>query len=429
MSKNIIVLGSQWGDEGKGKVVDLLIEGAHAAVRFQGGHNAGHTLVVKGQKTVLRLVPSAILRKKVFCFIGNGVVLSLPALFEELDTLEARGVQAQERLLVSESCPLVLPHHVVLDKIREQARGDNKIGTTLRGIGPAYEDKVARRGLRVVDLFNEKRLRERLEALLDFHNFVLTRYYDHKPVDHAQTLEQLLSDGQRIQSMVADVPARLMSLKKQGRNILFEGAQGSFLDIDHGTYPYVTSSNTIAGAAATGAGFGPLYMDEVLGVTKAYTTRVGSGPYPTELTDEVAQHLAEKGLEFGAVTGRPRRCGWFDAVLLNRSVQLNSMSQLCINKIDVLDELPTIKICTAYRLNGEILETFPVDLEDFAACEPVYEILPGWQTSTRGVTEWGALPKEAKAYLKRIEALTEVPIAIVSTGADRAETIVLKNLF
>ncbi|TCO76976.1 adenylosuccinate synthetase [Plasticicumulans lactativorans] len=427
MGKNVVVIGTQWGDEGKGKVVDLLTERAGAVVRFQGGHNAGHTLVIGGEKTVLHLIPSGILREGVECLIGNGVVLSPEALLTEIDRLEARGIAVSERLRISEACPLILPYHVALDQARERARGDKAIGTTGRGIGPAYEDKVARRAVRVGDLFCTGRLTEKLREVLDLHNFTLQHYYKVDPVDYARTYDLALQLAERLAPMVTDVTSRLFWHRTQGHHLMFEGAQGALLDVDHGTYPYVTSSNTTAGGAATGTGFGPLYLDYVLGIAKAYTTRVGGGPFPTELDDAVGEHLGSKGHEFGATTGRRRRCGWFDAVVLRRSVQNNSISGLCVTKLDVLDGLETIKLCVAYRYAGQTLDVPPVGAEAFAACEPVYEEMPGWQQPTFGVTRYEDLPANARAYLKRIEAVTGVPVDMISTGPDRAETIVLRD--
>lgn len=429
MGKNVVILGSQWGDEGKGKVVDLLVEKAAGVIRFQGGHNAGHTLVINGKKTVLRLIPSGILRENVMCFIGNGVVVSPTALLEEIQGLEQVGINVRERLRISEASQLVMPYHVILDKTREQARGKLAIGTTGRGIGPAYEDKIARRGLRVNDLFNPEGFAEKLKAILDYHNFILKHYYQVDTLDYQQLLAETLRLGEEIKPMVADIPALLAQYRETGANLMFEGAQGSFLDIDHGTYPYVTSSNTTAGGAATGSGFGPLYLDYVLGITKAYTTRVGSGPFPTELFDEVGQHLATRGHEFGSVTGRPRRCGWFDAVAMRRSVEINSISGLCVTKMDVLDGLDTIKICIGYKRGTETLTLTPSSAEGYEGCEPIYEQLPGWHDSTLGIKEFGKLPINAQNYLKRIQELAGVPIDLISTGPDRNETIVLRHPF
>lgn len=427
--KSIVILGSQWGDEGKGKVVDLLVKHAAVVARFQGGHNAGHTLVINGEKTILRLIPSGILNKHVQCLIGNGVVLSPTALLQEIGELEKKGVDVKNRLRISESCTLILPYHVALDHARETARGKAAIGTTGRGIGPAYEDKIARRALRFGDLFDAKRFASKLEEVLDYHNFVLQNYHHHEPIDYQQVLENTLGLVPQLESMRADVSALLANYRQQGKNILFEGAQGTLLDVDHGTYPFVTSSNTVAGAACVGTGFGPCYLDYILGITKAYTTRVGSGPFPTELKDEVGAELAKRGNEFGSVTGRPRRCGWLDMVIVKRSIQLNSLSGLCITKLDVLDTFPTIKICTKYKLHGKDISELPIEATDLAACEPIYEELPGWQTSTVGIKTFEQLPKQAQNYLRRIEQLAEIPIDMISTGPDRDETIVLRNPF
>lgn len=417
MGKNVVVIGTHWGDEGKGKVVDLLTDHAAAVVRFQGGHNAGHTLVVNGQKTVVHLIPSGILRSDVICLIGNGVVLSLTALIEEMRELEERGIKVRDRLKISPGCPLILPYHVSLDLMRENVRGNQKIGTTGRGIGPAYEDKVARRGLRVVDLYDAKQFATKLEEVMDYHNFVLENYFHTDSVDFQQTLAEALNQGEEIKPMVADVVNILQNLRSEGKNILFEGAQGSMLDIDHGTYPYVTSSNTTAGAISSGCGVGPLHLDYILGITKAYTTRVGSGPFPTELFDAIGSHLSSKGNEFGATTGRPRRCGWFDAVALKRVIQINSISGLCITKLDVLDGLEEINLCTDY-----------IDA-DSEQPKPVYETVPGWGESTVKVRSQAELPPAARKYLARIEELCGIPIDIISTGPDRVETIILNNAF
>jgi adenylosuccinate synthase len=429
MGKNVVVIGTQWGDEGKGKIVDLLTDKAHAVVRFQGGHNAGHTLVINGKKTVLHLIPSGILRNGVMCLIGNGVVLSPSALFEEIDTVERGGVPVMERLRVSESCPLILPYHVALDAARERARGKQAIGTTGRGIGPAYEDKVSRRGLRVADLFDTSSFATKLREVMDYHNFALEHYFKGEKVDYQKTLDQTLGLAERIRALVCDVPEMLDRFMHDGKSILFEGAQGTFLDIDHGTYPFVTSSNTSAGAAASGSGVGPNRLDYVLGITKAYSTRVGAGPFPTELFDGVGDRLGERGQEFGATTGRKRRCGWFDAVAVRRARQINGFSGLCITKLDVLDGLETIKLSVAYRCDGKELTSPPCGADALAKCEPVYEELPGWKESTVGIKRYEALPKNAKNYLKRIEEISGVPIDIISTGADREETIILQHPF
>lgn len=430
MAKNVVVLGTQWGDEGKGKIVDLLTDKASYVVRYQGGHNAGHTLVIDGEKTVLHLIPSGILRPNVKCVIGNGVVLSPEAFLKEMTMLEQRGVPVKERLLVSEACPLILPFHVALDVAREAARGDKKIGTTGRGIGPAYEDKVARRGLRIGDLFNPELFAEKLKVLMELHNFTLTQYYKLDPIDYQTTLDNALSMADTLKSMVVDVTDLLDKARKAGQEIMFEGAQGTLLDIDHGTYPYVTSSNTTAGGVATGAGFGPRYIDYVLGIVKAYTTRVGSGPFPTELQCEIGEHLGVKGHEFGATTGRKRRCGWFDAVAVRRAVQLNSISGFCLTKLDVMDGLAEVKICVGYRQpDGSITDVPPLAAEGYELVTPVYETMPGWSESTFGVQSLDGLPQNALNYIKRLEEVTGVPIDIVSTGPDRVQTIVLLHPF
>ena len=429
MGKNVVVLGTQWGDEGKGKIVDLLTEQVSAVVRFQGGHNAGHTLVIDGKKTVLHLIPSGVLRENVLCLIGNGVVLSPEALIKEMRGLEEAGVPVRERLKLSGACPLILPYHVALDQARELARGNAKIGTTGRGIGPAYEDKVARRGLRLADLMDAKRFEEKLREVVAYHNFTLKNYYKVEEVDVEQVLAEALEMGEQLRPLVADVTAILHKMRKNGESIMFEGAQGSLLDIDHGTYPFVTSSNTTAGGTSTGSGFGPLYLDYILGITKAYTTRVGGGPFPTELDCEIGDRLAERGHEFGSTTGRARRCGWFDAVALKHAVQINSVSGICLTKLDVLDGLETINICTGYLdAQGNPVETLTRS-KDYEAVQPEYEEIPGWSGSTVGAKSIDDLPKEALAYIKRLEELTETPIDIVSTGPDRNETIVLRDPF
>ena len=429
MSKNVVVLGTQWGDEGKGKIVDLLTDQADAVVRFQGGHNAGHTLVIDGQKTVLHLIPSGILRQQVQCFIGNGVVLSPEALLKEMAELEAKGVPVRDRLKISPACPLILPYHVALDQAREAKRGYEKIGTTGRGIGPAYEDKAARRGLRLGDLQDEHRFARKLKEVMEYHNFALEHYYQVEPLDYATVLADTLAMAPELLPMMADVTSQLHARRRDGANIMFEGAQGSLLDIDHGTYPFVTSSNTTAGGTATGSGFGPLYLDYVLGITKAYTTRVGSGPFPTELFDDTGKHLADRGHEFGATTGRARRCGWFDAVALRTAVNINSVSGICLTKLDVLDGLETIRICVAYTCKEGKPVANPIDAEDYANLLPVYEEVPGWSESTLGVKSLEALPAAALAYIKRLEELVGAPIDIISTGPDRVETIVLRHPF
>jgi adenylosuccinate synthase len=429
MSKNVVVVGTQWGDEGKGKIVDLLTEKARVVVRYQGGHNAGHTLKIKGEKTVLRLIPSGILRPDSRCYIANGVVVSPEALLGEMAELEAKGIQVASRLFVSLACPLVLASHVALDKAREMKQGHSAIGTTGRGIGPAYEDKIARRALKIGDLFRQD-WPEKLATLLAYHNFLLSEYYGVQPVSFEEVLASSKSWQQRLQSMSTDVTTCLHDHRRAGDAILFEGAQGIYLDIDHGTYPFVTSSNTCVGSVSNGAGFGPLYLDYVLGVVKAYTTRVGAGPFPTELSDEVGAHLASRGHEFGAVTGRPRRCGWFDAALLRRSIELNSISGLCLTKLDVLDGLKTIKIAVGYQdASGQRLDYPPQSAAAFETLVPIYEEMPGWSTSTADVTDLSQLPAEARAYVNRLETLLGVPIDILSTGPERDSTIMIKDIF
>ena len=431
MSKNVVVIGTQWGDEGKGKIVDWLTDHAQGVVRFQGGHNAGHTLVIDGKKTALNLIPSGIMRPGVACYIGNGVVLSVGDLLREIDKLEALGVEVASRLMVSEACPVILPYHTALDAAREVARGAAKIGTTGKGIGPAYEDKVARRAIRVADLLNEERFAEKLRENLDYHNFVLTNYLKADAVDFQQTYDTAMSYVPRLRPMVADVSSALYAAAKSGAQLLFEGAQGSLLDVDHGTYPFVTSSNCVAGNAAAGSGVGPNMLNYIMGITKAYTTRVGSGPFPSELPTDagVGHHLSSIGREFGTVTGRPRRCGWFDAALLRRSVQINGVTGMCLTKLDVLDGLTSLKLCTGYKLGDRIVDIFPVGAEDAARCEPIYEEMPGWTESTVGAKTLDALPATARAYIARIEELVGVPIDMVSTGPDREETIVLRHPF
>ncbi len=429
MGKNVVVIGTQWGDEGKGKLVDLLTDQAKAVVRFQGGHNAGHTLVINGKTTVLHLVPSGILREDVQCLIGNGVVLSPEALLKEINILEKAGIPVRSRLLISEACALILPIHVAIDQAREKAKGTKAIGTTGRGIGPAYEDKIARRGVRAGDLFQPVLFTEKLRELTEYHNFMLTEYYKVPAVDFDTMLADSLTLAEQIKPMLIDVAEKLHDFQAKGENILFEGAQGALLDIDHGTYPYVTSSNTTAGAAATGTGIGPLDIDYVLGITKAYSTRVGNGPFPTELEDEYGQHLGEKGHEFGATTGRKRRTGWFDVVSMRKSAQMNSLSGICLTKLDVLDGLDKIGICTAYNIAGEETTVAPLGAEKYEACIPVIEYMNGWSEATKGVTELEKLPANALAYIKRLEKLVGVEISILSTGPERNETIVLKNPF
>jgi len=430
MGKNVVVIGTQWGDEGKGKLVDLLTDQAAAVVRFQGGHNAGHTLVIDGKKTVLHLVPSGVLREDVQCLIGNGVVLSPEALLKEIKILEAAGIPVRSRLLISEACALILPIHVAIDQAREIAKGAKAIGTTGRGIGPAYEDKVARRGVRAADLLNPELFAEKLKELTDFHNFMLTEYYKVEAIDFDTMLADTLELAEHIRPMLIDVSEKLHDYQEDGQNLLFEGAQGALLDIDHGTYPFVTSSNTTAGSAATGTGVGPLDIDYVLGITKAYSTRVGNGPFPTELNDKYGQHLGEKGHEFGATTGRKRRTGWFDAVAMRKSAKMNSLSGMCLTKLDVLDGLDKIGICVAYKLNGEEITTAPLGAEKYEACEPVYEYMDGWVGEiTAGITVVADLPENALAYIRRLEELVGVEVSILSTGPERNETIVLHNPF
>jgi adenylosuccinate synthase len=429
MNKNVVVIGTQWGDEGKGKIVDWLTDHAKGVVRFQGGHNAGHTLVIANKKTVLHLIPSGILRKDVTCYIGNGVVLSPQALLTELSMLEEVGVDVRSRLKISETCPLILPYHVALDLAREAAKGAGKIGTTGRGIGPAYEDKVARRAIRLQDLFYRERFAAKLGEVLDYHNFVLKNYFQADVVDFQRTLDDTLALAEQIKPMVADVSNLLYEANQAGDSLLFEGAQGSLLDVDHGTYPFVTSSNTIAGGACTGAGVGPQMLNYVLGITKAYTTRVGSGPFPTELEDEVGQQLAKRGHEFGATTGRARRCGWFDAAALKRSIQINGVSGLCVTKLDVLDGMETLRIGIGYQTSSGDRHIFPNGAEELQGCTPVYEEMPGWKESTEGIKRYEDLPLNAKKYLKRMEEVCGVPVDIISTGPDREETIVLRHPF
>ncbi|WP_321856550.1 adenylosuccinate synthase [Paraburkholderia tropica] len=435
--RNVVVVGTQWGDEGKGKIVDWLTDHAQGVVRFQGGHNAGHTLIIGGKKTILRLIPSGIMRAGVACYIGNGVVLSPEALFKEIGELEEAGIDVQKRLFISEATTLILPYHIAIDQAREAKRGAAKIGTTGRGIGPAYEDKVARRGLRVQDLFESETFAARLRENLDYHNFVLTQYLGAPAVDYQQTLDTMLSYAERLKPMVTDVSRRLYDVNHEGGNLLFEGAQGTLLDIDHGTYPFVTSSNCVAGAASAGAGVGPQKLNYVLGITKAYCTRVGSGPFPSELYDadnadrqeEVGLTLAKVGKEFGSVTGRPRRTGWLDAAALRRSIQINGVTGLCITKLDVLDGLEEVKLCVGYKVDGQDVDILPRGASQVAACEPVYETFAGWKESTIGITQFDALPQSAQAYLKRVQDVAGVPIDMVSTGPDRDETILLRHPF
>ena len=435
MAKNIVVIGSQWGDEGKGKLVDLLTDDVSAVVRFQGGHNAGHTLVIDGKKTVLHLIPSGILRQHVQCLIGNGVVLSPEALLKEMNELEATGIPVRERLKISAACPLILSYHIALDQARERRRGKSAIGTTGRGIGPAYEDKVARRGLRLGDLVDEKSFVAKLEEVVKFHNFSLINYYQAQPVSFEKVRDDILAMRDVLLPLIADIPQMLKEYSEAGDNVMFEGAQGALLDIDHGTYPYVTSSNTTAGGAAAGAGVGPCHIDYVLGITKAYATRVGAGPFPSELLDsdgeanEIGQYLADKGHEVGATTGRGRRCGWLDMVALSRACWVNSVTGLCLTKLDVLDGLDTIRLCIAYERDGKAVDILPLSADEFEGCEPQYIDMPGWSESTLGITEFDKLPANAQAYINKVESLAGVPIDLVSTGPDRVETIVRRDLF
>ncbi len=429
MGKNVVVIGTQWGDEGKGKVVDLLTDRAQAVVRFQGGHNAGHTLVIDGEQTVLHLIPSGILRESVRCLVGNGVVVSPDALLEEVGMLEAQGVPVRERLFLSESCPLILPYHVALDQAREVARGKKAIGTTGRGIGPCYEDKVSRRGIRLGELLDVEHFKARLREVMDYHNFALEHYFKAEKVDYDQVLDQCLAQRDQLTGMIGDIPGILHDMRSKGESVLFEGAQGALLDIDHGTYPYVTSSNTTAGGAASGRGVGPRDLDYIIGIVKAYTTRVGAGPFPTELFDDDGEHLGVKGHEFGATTGRKRRCGWLDTVALKRSLDINSVSGMCITKLDVLDGLETLKICVAYELDGKQVDAPPVGADRFEQCKPVFIEMPGWKESTVGAQSRDRLPENALAYLSKIEELTGRPVDIISTGPDRKETIILRHPF
>ena len=429
MARNVVVIGTQWGDEGKGKIVDWLTDEVAAVVRFQGGHNAGHTLVVNGKKTILRLIPSGILHPQVTCYIGNGVVLSPEALLQEIDELAVAGVDVMSRMRISEACPLILPYHVAIDRARELALGIAKLGTTGRGIGPCYEDKVARRAIRLHDLYFAQRFKEKLIEVLDYHNFVLKHYLKAETVSVDSVFESTLKMGERLKPMIADVSADLNRLMAEGKSLLFEGAQAALLDVDHGTYPYVTSSNCLAGQASAGAGVGPQALNYVLGITKAYATRVGSGPFPTELENDVGERLRKRGNEFGSVTGRPRRCGWFDAAALKRAAQINGLSGLCITKLDVLDGLETLRICTGYKIDGRVTDILPYGADSIAHCEPIYEDHAGWSESTYGVKTWEGLPKNAQVYLKRMEQLVGVSIDLVSTGPDREETVVVRHPF
>ena len=429
MSKNVVVIGTQWGDEGKGKIVDLLTEDVAAVVRFQGGHNAGHTLVIEGKKTVLHLIPSGILHENVHCLIGNGVVISLQALIKEAKKLIENGIPVFDRLKISSGCPLILPSHEALDLAKEKKLGKSAIGTTGRGIGPVYEDKVARRVLRVSDLLNKDSLREKLKNILNYHNFLLTNYFEEKEQSLDKIFNQLMDQRDLIMPMISDVSDILDDYHQQKKNILFEGAQGVFLDIDHGTYPYVTSSNTVSAAASIGSGVGPKRLDYIMGIVKAYTTRVGSGPFPTELHDKHGEHLGSVGVEFGATTGRPRRCGWLDAVALRRSVLNSSISGFCLTKLDVLDGLEKIKICTEYKLNDQAISNFPLEISELDNCEPLYEEFEGWEDSTKGLKRFSDVPSNAKKYIQAIEEMLHLPIDIISTGPDRDHTIIRNNPF
>jgi adenylosuccinate synthase len=426
-NNNIVIIGTQWGDEGKGKIVDWLTESAAAVVRFQGGHNAGHTLVINGKKTVLRLLPSGMMHDKVQCFIGNGVVISPEALIKEINELEAIGVNVRSRLKISEACPLIMPYHIAIDQARELKKGNNKIGTTGRGIGPCYEDKVARRAIRVQDLFNVEIFKSKLIENLDYYNFQLQHYYKVDTLDFDTVYNNIMAYADDIKALVSDVSRKLFNLNKEGKKIIFEGAQGTLLDVDFGTYPFVTSSNCVSGGAATGAGVSPRMINYVLGIVKAYTTRVGSGPFPTELTDEIGQGLASRGNEFGSVTGRARRCGWFDAAALKRAVQINGVSGLCVTKLDVMDGMEEIKICVGYIRNGKEYDILPFGSDSVVECEPIYETMAGWTETTAGLKNYAELPENAKKYLKRIEEIIETPIDIISTGPDRVETILIND--
>lgn len=428
MGKNIAILGAQWGDEGKGKIVDMLTPQLDAVVRFQGGHNAGHTLVIDGKKTVLRLIPSGILHPHVHCYLGNGLVLSPDAFLTEIAELEQQGVSLRHRLKLSHALHLLLPYHIALDQARELKLGHAAIGTTKRGIGPAYEDKAARRGIRLADLTNLTTLREKLATVMDYHNFVLSQYHQTSTIDVDELFDNLAVQSEALLPLMTDVTADLQQLRAEGKRILFEGAQGSFLDLDHGTYPFVTSSNTTAGGIATGSGFGPLFVDTVLGVMKAYTTRVGSGPFPTELTNDLGILMAERGHEFGSVTGRPRRCGWFDAVAMQRAIFLNSMNALCLTKLDVLDPFTQIGICTGYRLHGKTMTYLPYSAAELAEVEPIYEFVPGWGCDTFGITDYALLPQAARDFIERLETILGLSIGIISTGPGREHTIVRQKI-
>ncbi len=425
MRRSVVILGTQWGDEGKGKIVDLLAHEADAVVRFQGGHNAGHTLVIDGEKTVLHVIPSGVLTDRARCLIGNGVVVSPRALLSEIEGLEKRGLDVRSKLGVSPACPVILSCHEALDHAREKARGRKAIGTTGRGIGPAYEDKVARHGLRLADLADPERLALKLEGILDLYNFILQRYFDEPALDAELIAQEAARFGAELKPLFADVTGELHEYRRAGRTILFEGAQGSLLDIDHGTYPFVTSSNTTVGGVMCGTGVGPGDIDYVLGVTKAYTTRVGAGPFPTELDDAAGRLMADRGVEFGATTGRPRRCGWLDAVALRRMVRVNGVSGLCITKLDVLDTFAEVRVCTDY----EGVDGFPVGAEEWSRARPVYESFPGWTGSTQGITKLEELPSGARQYLDRIEELVEAPVHMLSTGPERNANVILEHPF
>ncbi|MGE4069697.1 MAG: adenylosuccinate synthase [Lysobacterales bacterium] len=429
MAKSVVVLGAQWGDEGKGKIVDLLTERVRAVARFQGGHNAGHTLIVGGKKTVLHLIPSGILREGIECLIGNGVVLSPEALRTEVAELEATGVAVRDRLKISPATPLIMPYHVQLDQAREKASGKGKIGTTGRGIGPAYEDKAARRGIRLSDLFYGQEFADKLRAVMDYHNFVLTEYWKLPACDYQQVLDQSLEFAEFVRPMMADVAGILHKVRREGGNILFEGAQGSLLDIDHGTYPYVTSSNTTVGGACSGTGVGARDLDYVLGIIKAYATRVGGGPFPSELDDAAGQGLRDRGQEYGATTGRPRRCGWLDAVAVRRTVMINGIDGLCVTKLDVLDGEPVVRVCVGYRYRGQETDMAPLDAAGWHECQPVYKDFEGWTESTRGATRFSDLPRNAQRYLEGVQELVRCRIVLISTGPDRTENIVLQDPF
>ncbi|MEC9376356.1 MAG: adenylosuccinate synthase [Pseudomonadota bacterium] len=427
MAKNVIIVGTQWGDEGKGKIVDLLTEHVAGVVRFQGGHNAGHTLIIDGEKTVLHLIPSGVLRNGVECVIGNGVVVHLPSLVKEIEGLIANGVNVEGRLKISSASPLILSSHIAIDLAREST--NVKIGTTGRGIGPAYEDKVARRGLRMSDLLDKNKFYAKMHTAISFHNFILENYHKKPAINVDEEVDHWLKLSERITPLIIDTPAYLNEMNAQGKNLLFEGAQGTLLDIDHGTYPFVTSSNTTAGAAATGAGLGPTDFGAVLGIVKAYTTRVGSGPFPTELNDSIGKHLAEVGVEFGSTTGRARRCGWFDTIVVGRAILTSGITCLCVTKLDVLDGLETIKICTGYKLDGKVLQHPPLSADDYVNVQPVYEELPGWDEPTVGITDYHSLPEAARNYLERLQEILDVPLDLVSTGPDREQTIIRNHPF